>query len=204
MANPTVRADVIDVELIFLVDVSGSMASYGKIQSLNAAMEEALPFLRRSAGALVELRPWARILTFGSSAQWITTPVALGDFRWPALGAVPGDMTELGLALDLVVRRLDEGMSNPPALILCTDGMPTDTAQPTFASALVRLDEHPIGRSATRAAITIGREADRDTVIAFLAAVDGEPLRADQPQQLAGQIRLAGESVLQSASEVIW
>ncbi len=198
---------VVPVELVFLVDVSGSMAGEGKIQSLNSAMEEALPLLRNAATQLVTVRPFARVLTFGSTVAWVVGEAEpLSEFQWPSLAAEPQGMTELGLALDSVLRLLDvPGHASAPALILCTDGMPTDLQQPSFVDALAALDQHPLGGASPRAAVAIGQVADDDeTLSSFVAASSGQVFSAQQPQQLAANIRLAGTAVLESASSGIW
>ncbi len=82
--------------------------------------------------------------------------------------------------------------------------MPTDVAAPSFDGALAALDAHPIGRSCTRVAVGIGRDADAEILNSFVAATDGQVLSAQDPQRLAAQIRIAGSSVLRTASEPIW
>lgn len=200
--GPTLRSHAVDV--VFLIDVSGSMLADAKIQSLNAALEEALPFLRRAAGDLAGIEPSIRVVTFGSSATWaVDAPVLLEEFWWDELAAEAGGLTELGAAIQLVRSSLSgRGNSLPPALILVTDGMPTDTVRPTFGEALSHLDGDPVGRRTSRVAVGIGPDASTEVLEAFVAASHGDVLRAHDAQHLANLIGVAGFSVMNSASEV--
>ena len=93
MAGPFVRQKKAD--LIFAVDVSGSMLADAKIQSLNAAVEEALPSLRRTASEQVGVELSAKVLTFGTTAQWVTgDSQPLSDFWWQTLDAQSKGLTE--------------------------------------------------------------------------------------------------------------
>lgn len=201
--GPALHSKAID--LVFIVDVSGSMASDAKIQSLNAALEEALPFLREAAAEAVGVEPKARVLTFGSTARWAVERVDLDDFWWPDLRAEPQGLTELGAAIGLLeVVLTGEQHQLPPAVVLLTDGMPTNTIEPTFEEALARLDAHPIGRATQRVGVAIGSDASEETLHSFVAATRGEVMDARRPDQLTGVIRLAGTSVLRSASQPTW
>lgn len=193
------------VEMCFLIDVSGSMATDGKIQSLNTAVEEALPFFRRTAEESVGIDPFVRVLTFGSEVAWQGPAAPLADYWWHPVEAQRNGLTELGPAIALFIAALDtEQPVAPPPIILLTDGMPTDIGAPSFDEALADLDAHPIGRSCARVAVGIGRDADQETLNAFVATAGGQVLSAQDPQRLAAQIRIAGSSVMRSASEPIW
>jgi uncharacterized protein YegL len=66
------------------------MALDGKIQALNTAISEALPFMRQVAHANPNAAVFVRTLRFSTGAQWIeTAPVDLGDYRWTDLVADP-------------------------------------------------------------------------------------------------------------------
>jgi len=193
-----------EVHLIFLVDTSGSMASNAKIQSLNTALEEVLPALRAQASQLVGIEAHVRVATFSNGPRWVQdAPALLEDFWWEQVPAEPQSLTELGVALDFLRRSFDaQAHAMPPAIVLLTDGMPTDTMSPTFAEGLERLDAHPVGRSATRAAIAIGTDADLSSLEAFVAGSGGVVLTAQDPHQLTDVLRTASSSVLRAASEL--
>ena len=192
-------------ELVFVVDVSGSMATDAKIQSLNAALEEGLPSLRQTADGAVGVETLVRVLTFGTSVEWVVPePVSLRDFWWRPLEAEPEGLTELGAALDTLTRALDDQQGLLPAIILVTDGMPTDTVEPSFEDALAALDSHPIGRAATRVAVAVGPDADHRSLQAFVAGTGGDVVDARSPEQLSEIVRITGTSLIESGSSPIW
>ena len=126
-------------------------------------------------------------------------------FWWRGLSSQVGGLSEMGAALDLVVQSFaDDSHVLPPALILLTDGMPTDTIAPSFAEALERLDRHPIGRVTSRAGVAIGPDAELVALDAFVAATDGIVVTGQRADQLADMIGEAGSTVLRSSSEPIW
>ena len=194
------------LELFFVVDVSGSMAADGKIQSLNTAVEEALPFLRQAVAETVGVRAFVRLLAYATDTRWVVDhPVPIDDFLWPQMDAEQGGLSELGVALGELAQVLEtHDLELPPALILLSDGMPSDTSSPSFTEALALLDSVPVARAASRVAIAVGEDADDSALHAFVAAGHGDVLSARNPQQLATHIRTAGSTALRSASEPIW
>lgn len=179
------------------------MLADAKIQSLNAAVEEALPSLRRTAAEQVGVQMVANVLTFGTTAQWSASEgQPLADFWWQSLNAEPKGLTETGLALDHIVKFLDGPHELPPAIILMTDGMPTDIHAPSFLDSLHSLNQHRLGSATSRAAVAIGADADRQPLEEF--ANGGPVLSAERPEQMADVIRSAGTSVITSASTPIW
>jgi uncharacterized protein YegL len=149
-----------------------------------------------------------RVIAFGSSPGWTgqtTSPVPIESFTWDELEAEPGGLTELGAAVELVRQSLAElsaGAIVPPALLLVSDGMPTDVIEPDFEQAMTRLEAVAAGRAATRMAIGIGRDVDMATLRRFIGRGGGEPVRADTPQQLMVQLRERIGAVVRSATEV--
>jgi uncharacterized protein YegL len=95
----------------------------------------------------------------------------------------------LGAALDLVTPELSSppmpANALPPALVLVSDGMPTDD----FELSLEALLATEWGAQSMRAAVAIGRDADRDTLSRFMGG--GAPLAASNPEQLARALRWA-------------
>lgn len=194
--------------ILFLVDSSASMLTNGKIQSLNVAAEESLPRIRQTAADTPGLNLCVRVLAFGTEVNWlVATPTPINDFIWPEVTVEEGALTELGLALSAVIEMLgDDGVRDRAGenLILFSDGMPTNTLEPSFETALGKLNDHPRGRSGARIAVAIGDDADPETLESFVRSTDGSVLSAQTPQQLADQIRLAGATVITGASESIW
>lgn len=78
------------LHFFWICDCSGSMSVDGKIQSLNEAIREGLPHMRKVA----EQNPYARIsvraIAFSHGARWhISSGVELEDFQWSDLEADP-------------------------------------------------------------------------------------------------------------------
>ena len=62
------------------------------------------------------------------------------------------------------------------------------------------MDSTPWGKRAIRVAIAIGQDADRAMLKEFLANPELEPLKADNPKQLARAIRWASTVAVRAAS----
>jgi uncharacterized protein YegL len=79
------------LDFFWICDRSGSMSIDGKIESLNAAIRESLPHMRKVA----EQNPFASIrlrsLAFSHGAEWCPSaaPTPVEDFRWTDLAADP-------------------------------------------------------------------------------------------------------------------
>ncbi len=187
------------LHLVFLLDCSGSMAAEGKMQALNVAVRETLPHL----ASVVESAPHADLLVraigFSSGAWWhIETPTPPEAIEWEDLRS--GGHTELGEALDLLSTVLTvppmEARSFPPAIVLISDGMPTDD----FSAALDRFTATTWGSRSVRMAVGIGRDADHATLVAFIGNDELEPLTANDPEQLIDAIRWVSTQVSREAS----
>lgn len=177
------------LHLILLLDCSGSMIADGKIQALNVAVREALPHLEDVSEANPHARVLVRAITFSTSATWHlqeATPAA--DVRWEDVTAA--GFTDLGSALELVIPELStppmEPHALPPAIVLVSDGMPTDDYEPSMEK-LLRTEW---GGQSVRVAIAIGRGADRTQLSEFMGTSD-PPLSASNPEQLVEALRWA-------------
>ena len=60
----------------------------------------------------------------------------------------------------------------PPAIVLISDGMPTDD----HAEALAELLELPWGARSVRLAVGIGRDADHDMLVDFMSESGADPV----------------------------
>lgn len=185
------------LHLFLLLDCSGSMAAEGKIQALNMAVREALPHL----GDVDETNPHAelflRAIVFSTGARWhIADPTPIEDIVWENVAA--GGYTDLGSALQLLQPELQmpplARNALPPAIVLVSDGMPTDEYESALESLLTTVG----GRMSLRVAVAIGRQADRETLRTFMGG--NEPLAASNPEQLADAIRTAASRATKLAS----
>lgn len=173
-----------------LADCSGSMAADGKMQALNTAMRETIPHLLDVARQNPHARLMMRVLAFSTGARWhVGEAVNVEDFTWDDLEA--GGYTDLGAALTELAAQLTsppmEERAVPPAIILVSDGLPTDD----WRGGLDRLVAQPWGQRSIRMAIGIGRDADQEVLRAFSGRPDSAPLNASNPEQLVRLIRWA-------------
>lgn len=193
------------LHLIWVLDVSGSMAADGKIQSLNSAMRASLEHLGDVADENPHLQLYVRVLTFATSCTWhVPEPTSVHDLAWTDVAVEPRGITEMGIAMRELawcmhaLAASDRGL--PPAIVLVSDGQPTDVGDPTFATGLGELLAQPWGAKATRMAVGIGRDADDDALREFIGNPDWSPIRASNPQQLIDRLRIASTSVVRESS----
>lgn len=187
------------VHFIWLVDCSGSMAVNGKMNSLNLAIRETIPELRQAAHANPATRLLIRLVAFSSGARWaVAEPTPVEEYVHTDLQS--SGSTDLGAAFRLVASELysppmpQRALS--PVLVLISDGQPTDD----WRAGMRALDTSPWGRRATRAAVAVGEDADRQTLQEFLGNPELQPLQANNPRQLRDIIRWASSvAVLRSS-----
>jgi len=158
--------------VIILADVSGSMGANGKIQALNEALSELVRSFQEEGeeGARAQLQ--VAVIAFGETAQLHLplTPVnqvALSVFS--AAGCTP-----MGAAFAIVRNLLQDREQIPsrayaPAIVLVSDGMPTDDWEGPLAELLS--DER--AQKAQRFALGIGADADAVVLRRFLADSEG-------------------------------
>lgn len=187
------------LHFFWIADCSGSMGEEGKIQSLNAAIREALPAMRDVADDNANAEVLVRAIKFSSGAQWhIGQPTPVDTFQWTDL--VADGVTDLGHALKLIASELDIAKMTdralPPVLVLLSDGQPTDD----YAEGLEALQAQPWGKKAVRIAIAIGQDADTDVLQQFIGHPEFRPLQANNAEQLVNHIKWASTAVLKAAS----
>ena len=153
--------------LIFVVDTSGSMAGE-KIASVNTAVRETL----NDVGGISKNNADAQIkvaaLEFSSGAQWMyPQPMESETFKWQDLEA--SGITSLGAAYAELNEKLSRShgfMAEPtgsrvPAIILMTDGQPTDE----WKHPLAKLKNNPWFKAGVKVAIAIGDESTNVSVL---------------------------------------
>lgn len=187
------------LHFIWICDCSGSMATDGKIQSLNNAIREVIPHMLSVADENPNADVLVRAISFSNGAQWhIAHPTAIGDFKWTDLAA--NGVTDLGRALSMLAEQLKmppmTDRALPPVLVLISDGQPTDD----FESGLQELMREPWGKKAVRIAIAIGEDAAHDVLEKFIGNSELKPLQANNPEALVNHIRWVSTAVLKSAS----
>lgn len=182
------------LQIIWLLDCSGSMAQSGKIEALNNAIREVIPAMRKAAEGNPEVQFFVRAIRFSTGASWhIAEPTLLADFKWVDL--VAEGETDLGHAFGLLaddLRELPPGARLlPPQIVLISDGKPTDD----WRSGLQALLDLPWGSRAVRQAIAIGHDADHETLRKFINHPERPVIRADNAEQLVRYFRYVSTAV---------
>lgn len=180
------------LDFFWIADCSGSMDGE-KIQTLNYAIRQTVPDMRKEADANPNAQVMVRAVKFSDGAAWhIPTATPVDTFNWVDLTA--GGVTGMGAALELVAGELKQLPSEtkrlPPVLALLTDGQPTDD----YRRGLDTLMSTPWGKKAVRIAIAIGKDAD----ISVLEQFTGNKelvLEAKNPQLLIKFIKWASTVV---------
>jgi uncharacterized protein YegL len=184
------------LDFFWIADCSGSMDGE-KIQTLNYAIRQTIPDMRKEADNNPNAKVMVRAIKFSDGAAWhVPTATAIDAFNWTDLQA--GGVTSMGMALELVAGELKQFPSDtkrlPPVLVLLTDGQPTDD----FKKGLDELMNSPWGKKAVRIAIAIGKDADL-TVLEQFTGNKELVLEAKNPQLLIQFIKWAS-TVVQSVS----
>lgn len=100
-------------------------------------------------------------------------------------------MSDLGAALAMLATQFEtppmEARALPPAIVLISDGMPTDD----WESGLDKLLATPWGPRSVRLAIGIGRDADPEVLERFIGTDGVAPVTASNPEQLMRMLRWA-------------
>ena len=187
------------LHFIWIADCSGSMSVDGKMQSLNTAIREAIPFMQSVSEENPNAQVLVRAVKFSDGAQWhISQPTPAADFKWADLEA--GGLTDMGKAIKMVADQLKippmTDRALPPVLVLISDGQPTDD----LGSGLDALMDLPWGKKAARIAIAIGKDADTEVLQQFIGHAEIQPLMANNADQLVNHIKWVSTAVLKSAS----
>lgn len=156
--------------LFYVVDTSQSMSG-SRIGTLNAAMEECVPFLKEVSQDNDDAQIKVAILQFSSGCTWITPdsgPVAIEELVWNDLHA--GGITDLGAALIELDKRLSrheflksQTGAYAPVIILISDGWPTDN----WKKGLSQLLKNNWFKHAIKIAIDIESGSNRNVLKAF-------------------------------------
>ena len=141
--------------VLILADVSGSMGQDGKIKVLNESATRMISSFAATNSTHGEIT--VGVITFGDNAALLHQPVVPAtQLRWADLS--PGN-TPMGQAFALAVSVLDDEQAVSegayrPAIVLVSDGMPTDDWQ----EPLAKLTQSRRGSKAVRLAVAVGTD----------------------------------------------
>lgn len=179
--------------VILLTDVSGSMASDGKIQALNQAIQQMVSAFADEDDLRAEIH--VAVITFGGAAASLHIPLTpAAQIAWQDMPAAGG--TPLGAALDLATALVEDRGKVParayrPTIVLISDGQPNDEWEKALA---VMLASQRCGK-AYRIALAIGADADEEMMKKFLADAGAKVFRADEARQIKQFFRFVTMSV---------
>ena len=183
------------LQFFWIADYSGSMSGK-KIATLNQAIREALPEVRKALAAHPEVAMMMRAIKFSDTAGWHVGPqaVALEQFVWPELSTAGSTSTAQAvrlLASELTLEKMPRH-GCPPVCILISDGVCTDP-EGEYDAAIAELLKLPWGRKAVRLAIGVGDESDydEDELLKFVSHREIGVLKADSPGKLVHYIAWA-------------
>ena len=193
------------LQFFWLADYSWSMDGR-KIATLNQAILEALPEVRKAVSIHPEVKVEMRAIKFADQAEWHVgpNPVPVEQFAWPELKTA--GLTATAQAIRLLASQLTtEKMPSrgyPPVCILISDGCCTEAEQ-EYNDAIAQLDQLSWGKRAVRLAIAIGDESDYDEaeLLKFVNQKEIGVLKAHSPEQLVQHIRWASVTASVGATQ---
>jgi uncharacterized protein YegL len=193
------------LHFIVMADCSGSMKGE-KMQALNYALRSMLPHLVTWERDQVQAQLLIRILRFATVPQWhVPEPLPVPDLiaHWQNLEYVHQGRTNMGAAFHEVSVALGpdrlERRALRPAILLITDGLPTDPPG-GFEAGLSELTSSAAGRAALRVAVAIGRDASSEPLDRFRSP-DTPILVADSTDEIADRLVAASIAVSRMSEE---
>lgn len=188
---PTARP----LPVIILADISGSMASDGKIGVLNAAVAEMIATFADEDAAHLEIQ--VAVITFGGGGAGLHQPLKpASQIKWQNMGAKGG--TPLGEALALATTLIENRQQIPsraytPTLVLISDGQPNP--KDPWRDKLKALLNSDRASKAARFALAVGADADKAMLQEFLANPRTEVFEAHEASRIKDFFRLVTMSV---------
>lgn len=190
-----------ELNLFYAIDISGSMRG-NKIQAVNEVMPEVMALVDRISeenkdNAVIK----ASVLMFNEKAEWMfPNPIYASDMQenWPTLCA--SGKTYFGVMCDTLEKALhwDKSVNsmaqlnnlvghNAPAIILISDGKPLDD---DWEIHLERLYDNSWFKEASRIAIAIGNDCDKNVLKTFVGEDDSKIYTVHNIKDLKSAIKI--------------
>lgn len=172
--------------VILLVDVSGSMKANGKIDALNTAVAEMIASFAQDETDQAQIQ--VAVITFSSEAKLHKSLTPAVNLEWQPMTAE--GKTAMGAAFDLATNLIEDQQQMPihayrPAIVLVSDGVPTDAWKP----ALDRLLNSKRGKKAERFALGIDAKESHAMLKAFLDNPAAHVFEAHESRQIRNFFR---------------
>lgn len=181
--------------VIVLADVSGSMAESDKIGALNEALKSMIQSFAKESRLRAEIQ--VGLITFGiNGAQEHLHVVAARRIQGVQALQASGP-TPMGAAFQLAQQWLEDKERIPsrayrPVLVLVSDGAPTDDWQ----APLQAFKASERAQKATRFAMAIGADADKDMLAQFTNDREAPVFEADGARDIVRFFRAVTMSVV--------
>jgi len=186
--------------VILLADVSGSMATNGKIDALNDAILSMIESFAAEDSSRAEVH--VSVIAFGKGGARLHQPLMpAGQIKWDRVTAAGN--TPMGAAFEMVVKMVDDHDQIPsrayrPTVILVSDGQPTDE----WREPLQRMLASERTAKASRFVLGIGDDADPAMLAEFLADPTARVYSAHEARQIKNFFRWVTMSVTQRTRSV--
>lgn len=198
------------LNMIFVVDISGSMRGHGRIQAVNDAFTKMIPALRQiQEDSMSEFELKIAIMTFDQDARWIVTPTPIMEYNHEDLLCsewvtyFSKAFHKLGEKLTRKEFMAHTGKLAQPYIMFMTDGEPTpdDDYQPELDALL----ENGWFKASQRFAVLIGTDAinsqeARDAVARFVTSPEEGIIDAVDAAAIAAEVQAKTIHTIQIAT----
>jgi len=169
--------------VIIIADTSGSMSVGGKIDALNASIKDMISTFSEEGRRQAEIQ--LVLITFGGSKAEMHLPLIPAHEVTDFESMTAGGPTPMGGAFELVTELLEDQEKIPsrayrPALILLSDGYPTDDWKAGFN----KLCNSERAQKASRFAMAIGSDADESMLNDFVNDEEAPVFKAHQARDI--------------------
>lgn len=175
------------LNIFVVIDCSSSMVADGKLECLNQIMMDSITNFQ-AFELENNIKVHLNVIKFSTSADWhILNPASIGDIQWKMIES--HGITNTGAALNLLAQYLEENpqkfcTKNRPAIILITDGIPTDDYQ----SGLRALLNTKWGLKSIRYAISLGEDVEASSLRDFVRRSKGDFIQVDGCKSLGSSL----------------
>jgi uncharacterized protein YegL len=179
--------------VIVLADISGSMAANGKIDALNDAVGDMIGVFAEEETTRAEIH--VSVITFGSGGAKQHKPLKPAtEVMWEKMTAA--GRTPMGEAFLIAQQLIEDREMIPtrsyrPTIVLVSDGIPTDD----WKTSLTSLLNSERASKATRFAMAIGDDANKETLKAFLGDNEARVFEAHEAREIKKFFRWVTMSV---------
>lgn len=199
------------LNIIFVVDISGSMRFDGRIEAVNEAFTQMIPALRQiQIDSMSEFELKISIMTFDQNARWLVAPTPIMEYNHEDLVCseyvtyFSNAFKKLGEKLTRKEYMAHTGKLAQPYIMLMTDGEPTpdDNYQP----ALDELLGNGWFKASQRFAVLIGTDAinsqkARDAVAQFVTNPTEGIINAADAATIAAEVQAKTIHTIQIATK---